>query len=341
MRLLRSLCILLILGLSQSARAVSDAGPFSLILPGPANKQIDKKKNSLDSKTVDKVDAVFAAVFGNDDKKAKLAYGRGYRFMPEFMQFALDLRFRNYEHALTLLPEVSESKEEIEFWNRIIGAKPAKLAGAICEDLKKHPEFPSQPLETETDESVWAAHLIDLGVKLAEAQKPLDRSPTKLDQVLEKLTCQQNDTFPPTWQCEPMTPEVRAEVTNHSFFDNLHNMQRRDIRFVKANYRHHIKLLQYRRYINPVNLYKFHFAIEATNWEGYNSFSRRYKGFARDMRTEDLIGRVMGDLMLDDKKDMAIARRLHSIVYSNPVLALATRIEWDLVNCELPPLPAR
>src|SRR5689334_21784935 len=98
------------------------------------HRPIDLK---LDEKAKSKVNDAFTAVLNNDDKKAKLAYGRGYKFMPELVQFAFDLRFKNFDHALELLPKLDYTSEEKEMWKRILSSKPKSIHKAICDELEK------------------------------------------------------------------------------------------------------------------------------------------------------------------------------------------------------------
>lgn len=94
-------------------------------------------------------------VLGNDDK-GQDGLWRSYRFMPPFMQFAFDVRFRNFDHALTLLPTLNRSPDEKTFWEKILKQKPKNLGQAICEGLVSQDTFPPLTTEPSAEQEAWA-----------------------------------------------------------------------------------------------------------------------------------------------------------------------------------------
>src|SRR5262249_14196536 len=75
----------------------------------------------------ERIRAVFRPLFENDEKKAKVAYGRNHRYLPEDIQFAMDLHFSNFDHALEILPRTIKSQIERDFWEKVVKSRSHDL----------------------------------------------------------------------------------------------------------------------------------------------------------------------------------------------------------------------
>jgi hypothetical protein len=307
---------------SQNAKRTKTTGRTPSTEPSPSKSKGGDSVN-------EKVRTTFAAILTNDDKKAKLAYGRNYRFMPDFIQFAVDLRFKNYDHALQILEKLQITPEEKEFWSKILKAKPARLVPPICEALKS-----SESLSfSESKEQVkWNQEIEEL-VQTLIPEKAKSAPPAELDITLDQLQCKHTGATP---QCEPLTPELQQKLLTDAFFDKLHNMQVRDTHFVKWNYKNYIKVREYRRYVSLSSLHKFFHTIQSTQSDKQIKFLKRFRGIGRDLRPENIVSRVFGDLVVGDEKDTILAEHIESFVQSYPILNLAMGLEFELANCGLP-----
>lgn len=293
------------------------------------------KSSSLDKDLVKKVEGTFTPTLANDDKKAKQSYGRTYRVMPEFMQFAFDMRFKNYDHALGILPKILWTDGERAFWENIVKKRPGQLAKAICENVGPDSPF-SKYMEPSKDEQAWVESLNQLVTEMLpqDASKNIPQTNQSLDQEIAKLNCSKKvaaDLNP----CDPVPADLQPSLFTEDFFDRLHNMQRRDTRFVKENYRHPFKMVKYKRYVKVSNIVKLYNALKATEFAKQNHFLRRIKGVARDVRGESTVDRVMADIVLEDKKDMLIARQLQYLVQRNPTLSFLNHLNYGLALCKL------
>jgi hypothetical protein len=284
----------------------------------------NKSGQPLDPAVVEKVKTTFDAVFNNDDKKAKLLYGRNYKFMPEVVQFALDIRFKNFEHALTVLPNAGESQGETAFWQSIVNEKPTKFAAAVCKKVLAQTDFPTADLSPTQVEVDWNNQL---KVEDTTSEKTL----SELNKGLSVLVCGPDDKA----SCEPLNEVDQKTFFSESYFDKVHNFQRRDTAFVNANYRNAAKITSYKRYITVENIFKIFRAMNATEHSRKDHFLRRIKGIGRDIRIESISARLVGDEILDDTKDLQVAARLRSLINANPILTKAINLDYELASCGL------
>jgi hypothetical protein len=294
----------------------------------------------LDPSIVNKVNATFEAVLNNDEKKAKLLYGRNYKVMPEVVQFALDVRFKNFEHALQILPQTGESSDEMDLWRKILSKKPAHFSQAVCQEMLSDVSFPHGNLEVSQIQSQWNAELKTFAAELRRLNT-IKQADSDLQEKLDQIQCQPSSQVEPLSQssshmtCPGLSSAHRKEFLNEAFFDKLHNMQRRDTAFIRANYRNYINSSTYIRYANLDSIFKLYKAMLATDEPRIAHFLKRVKGVGRDIRPESMGSRVLGDEILNDPKDYAIAQRLNLIIEANPILSFAINLDSDLSTCGL------
>ncbi|MDZ4676623.1 MAG: hypothetical protein SGI74_03855 [Oligoflexia bacterium] len=288
-----------------------------------------KKIKPVESTLAQKVNQTFKSILTNDDKKAKLAYGRNYRHMPDFIQFAVDLRFKNYDHAIILLEKLEITPPEKEFWLKILNTKPARLVSPICEALKADTSLNF----TESQEQVrWNNETDKLIESLISAQAK-NAEPSELDKIIEQINCKHVGE---ALSCEPIEPALREKLLNDVFFDKIHNLQVRDTNFIKWNNKNYIKITEYQRHVTIDSLHKFFHAIQATPYDRQVKFLKRYRGIGRDLRSENIVGRIFGDLVLGDEKDMVLAEHIQSFLQAYPILNLTLGLEFELATCGLP-----
>ena len=302
-----------------------------------ADKKSKEEPSAILSNTdlKQKVDVVFTPILTNDDKKAKLQYGRNYRYLPEVVQFALDLRFKNFEHALLVLSQSGKSYGEVEFWKKIILAKPQKLSATVCEALTADRGLFKEPLAITSEEAEWFEKVIEVRkkfVKEAEAKQTGELS--NLEKQLAELPCEWDGEKSPK-SCESLSVEQQKIFLDDKFYDNLHNMQRRDTRFVQATYKNFVKLAAYKRYVTVSHLLGLYKAVEATEVKRKEHYLKRLGGIGRDIRTENLVAREVGNEMLADKKDAEFLARIKNLMDANPLLGITTGLGAELAGCGL------
>jgi len=120
---------------------------------GPSPEGTAKSTVNIEPATLEKFNSILNPFLAGDEKKAKKAYARSYRVLPEFVQFAFDLRFKNYDHALTVLPKTPWEENEKTFWAKILHGQPASLPKVICNGEKVSPLFP-QKVEPTAEEKL-------------------------------------------------------------------------------------------------------------------------------------------------------------------------------------------
>jgi hypothetical protein len=267
---------------------------------------------------------LFEAIIRNDDKKAKMAYGRAVHVLPEAVQFAVDLRFKNYEHASQILPKLNMTDSQKTFWEGILKQKPPHLAKTLCENLKTS-SFPEMGLKASEEEMAWLRYYDEVSGHLINSENgSKELSPINKD--LSRVSCNERE-------CLPLNDDLRDELLRDSFFDEIHNKRRRDTRFYAANIKSPLKLGQYSPYVLDMSLLKFYKALKATTIEKQMHFLRRFKGIARDMRNDTILSRSIADIILGDDQDLATAKRLGVFLTSQPLIASLTRIEGELPSC--------
>lgn len=275
----------------------------------------------------EKARPLFEAVIKNDDKKAKLAYGRAVRALPELVQLALDLRFKNYEHALTILPKTPLSEDQKDFWGKIIAQKPKKLSQALCQELIARVNFPAPGSKAPEEEVVWLKYFDDVAREVINPEAS-NKEPSELNKELLKITCTEKD-------CGPIPDGIRDELLTDKFFDQIHNMRRRDTLFYANNFRSPLKLGQYRPWVADMGLLKFYKALKGTLYTKQMHFLRRFKGIARDMRADTILSRSIADIIMGDDQDLVMAKRLGTFLTSNSLISAITRIENEIPSCQI------
>jgi len=299
--------------------------------PATESRQIEPAKKStyvLDSGVARKAKPLFEAVVQDDEKKAKLAYGRAVRVLPEIVQLAVDLRLKNYDHASMVLPKTPLTEDQKTFWSEIILKKPKKLERAVCEALVKNQDFPAPGEKSSEEEGECIKYFEDVAKEVVNhSDAPRERS--ELTMSIDRVICTDRE-------CGPILENLRDEILNDKFFDKLHNMRRRDTRFYKGNFMSPQKLWEYRPYVSDIALFKFYKALKNTPYEKQNHFIRRFKGIARDMRSETILSRSIAGIILGDEKDLALAKRLGNFLNLNPLISAVTRIEGVLATCQVP-----
>jgi hypothetical protein len=298
----------------------------------PPAESAKKSSYVIDPVAAEKSKPLLEDIVRNDEKKAKQAYGRAVRVLPEIVQLAVDLRLKNYDHASTALPKTPLMDDQKSFWGGIIQKRPKNLEKAVCEALVANPAFPMAGAKVPDEEAEWLKYFDEVATKIVNPEgTPKEKS--ELTMSVERVICTDRE-------CGPINDNLRDEILTDKFFDNLHNMRRRDTRFYKANYKSPLKIWQYRPYISDMALFKFYKALKNTPYEKQSHFIRRFKGIARDMRAETILSRSIAAIILGDEKDMALARRLGSFLVSNSLISAVTRIEGELATCMVPAAPA-
>jgi len=288
---------------------------------------VKKSTYTIDPLVMGKAKPLFEAIVKNDEKKAKLAYGRAVRALPEIVQIAVDLRLKNYDHAGGILTKTPLSEDEKTFWGEVISKKPKSLETAICKALMIHPNFPSGGQKAPDEEAEWLKYYTEVVANVTPEAVPKERS--DLTKSLDRVICTDRE-------CGPIPENLQEELLTDKFFDDLHNMRRRDTRFYKANYKSPLKLWQYRPLVSDIALFKFYKALKNTTIEKQNHFLRRFRGIARDMRSETILSRSIGAIILGDEKDRALAKRFGNFLTTNSLITALTRIEGEIATCEVP-----
>jgi hypothetical protein len=284
----------------------------------------------LDPAATAKSKPLFEAVIKNDDKKAKLAYGRAVRALPEIVQLAIDLRFKNYDHAATILAKTPLSQEQKDFWQKIIDKKPKKLGVAVCSALVENPNFPPSSDKISAEEESWFSNFESV-VQSVLAEDNVPKVKSSISETLDKIpNC--NGAL-----CTPLTEDIEGQVLTDEFFDNLHNMKRRDTHFWQGNYKSLQKVGEYSPYVTDNELYKFYRTLKASPTPKQDHFLRRFKGIARDMRAETILSRSIADIVLEDQDDKVLAYRLGTFLRNNALISAITRIEGEVPACQLAP----
>jgi len=314
----------------------------SVLSVGPTNQKVNEpptientqgeppKKSTyvIDSVAAEKSKALFEAIVKNDEKKAKLAYGRAVRVLPDIVQLAVDLRLKNYDHGATVLEKTPLTNDQKAFWNGIILKKPRNLEKAVCEALGANSAFPVAGEKVPDEEAEWLKHFDDVATQIVNPNNtPKERS--ELTMSIDRVICTDRE-------CGPINDNLRDEILTDKFFDNLHNMRRRDTRFYKANYKSPLKIWQYVPYVSDMALFKFYKAVKNTSYEKQNHFIRRFKGIARDMRSETILSRSIAAIILGDEQDLALSKRLGNFLTTNSLISAVTRIEGELASCQAP-----
>ena len=319
---------------SQSPLVVQSQPPQIKV---EASSGSQNNSQSIDSKVAAKVGGLFQALVQNDDKRAKLSYGRASRSLPDLVQFAVDLKFHNFQHAKTALAGSTMSPEQKEFWGKVLDKKPTRLSKVICEEFKEASKDSgtgsgdSSTANTEAGnlDSAWASFyqrtVSDLASKDGGKSSPAEKT-------LEQVQCEKEVCTLPQDSSETLLVD--------SFFDNLHNLKRRDTRNVQANYKNAVKLVGIEKDANVTRESLSHFfsALKAaTDNPKQTHFLRRFTGIGRDMRIEDLANRQLGDAFLGDEDDQKMTGTLQKFVSQNKLISAVNRLDYELADCALPP----
>lgn len=323
--------------LGGGAGEVQGSSPQAVYVPPGMSAQKEKEVSEpnsltqLDEKSRGKVDDAFRAIIMNDDKKAKLAYGRSYKFMPEFIQFAFDLRFRNFEHAMELLPKLPYENEERAFWQKIVAKKPISFSKAICEDFK-NAKFKVPALETLPEEMAWSQEYYAVMNELLrkEQSKMKPHGVTPLNAILGKVKFRDGHLKPLA-----LEPEDQKAIYSDEFFDKLRNAQRRDTKYWLDNHKNVLKAWVYQRAYLPLYVYDLYASMTITEHPRKNHFLRRLKGIIKDMRFESLIARSRGNHVIDDKEDAAKLTVVSKFMNRHPFVSVLLYFEPQLSSCGL------
>jgi hypothetical protein len=274
-----------------------------------------------------KAKVLFEAVIRNDDKKAKFSYGRTVRTLPEIVQLAMDLRFKNYDHASSILAKTPLSDEQKDFWGKILAKKPEKLNLAICQELTTSENFPSLGSKAPDEEVVWLKFFDDVAKDLISSEGA-SHEVSELNKKFATVNCNDKD-------CMPIADDLRDDLLSDKFFDDIHNMRRRDSHFFAANFKSPLKLGQYHPLVSDMGLLKFYKALKATPSIKQMHFLRRFKSIARDMRPDTILSRSIGDIILGDDQDLITAKRFGTFLTSNSLISAVTRIENQIPSCQI------
>ncbi len=290
---------------------------------------------SIDSGTREKVFATFTPLFRHDEKKAKMAFGRYYRTMPDTIQFALDLRFKNFEHAIGILPQIKWSVPITLLWKNAL-AKPNRVIKALCDELKEQSNFPADDLKPSPEALAWTKELSAIKIQADSDFKRNNTRPSKLEEQLADFTCETSSPDYRLWKCIPLNEDQINNLFKDNFFNRLHNMQRRDIRTLKEIFRNPVKVSEYKRYISVETIYKFYLAVKATDHQKQSKYLKRFRTVALDMRKENFLGRYLGDLILEDQEDVTVVERLQRFSILFPLISLVIQFDYELAECALP-----
>lgn len=283
---------------------------------------------NLDDKAKTKVNEAFQAVVLNDDKKAKLSYGRSHRFMPEFVQFAFDLRFKNYEHALELLPKTPYTDEEKALWKKVLEMKPKNIQKALCEELTSR-QFAFDQAEPLKEEVAWYADIQDVTDDLFQNQKQIVTKQDVQD-VLTKLSLKDDKG-----NLRALSDEDQKAILNDAFFDLFRNAQRRDTNAWMAYYVTPVKAWNYQRGFNPNLAYDLFASLAITETPKKKHFLHRLKGIIKDMRVETLTLRTLGSKAVGDEDDLKKVDGLLNFKSRYPVTSSFLHLETTLATCGL------
>jgi hypothetical protein len=313
--------------------SIQGAGQEEKQMPAarPVPPKIDTPQPAqLDPNVIDKANSVFEPVLLNDDKKAKMAYGRNHRFLPELLQLAFDLRFKNYEHALEVLPKTPLSEQRKNFWQGVISKKPLKLGKEVCAALAASESYPvASQSDTSSDEVAWIREVDQLLDKVSAGQKAPAPKSDELDKILGDLKCQEGD-------CAPIPQDLRPKILTDEFFDKLHNWKRRDTRFMESLYKNLVQWKLYKPYVNTKNIFRLWKSLKASDDDTRQAhFLHRFVSIGRDMRSESGLDRLIGDKILDDQNDLKFARRINRFNDDNALLTVVTTIDHELAGCNL------
>ncbi|MCC6277029.1 MAG: hypothetical protein IT289_03825 [Oligoflexia bacterium] len=331
------LLMMVVLGCSNASRKpaqASENGEVPARLSGMATiEELKDRSRKLDSKTVERIHQIYTHVFTNNDKKAKLAYGRHHKHIPHRFQFALDLRFKNYDHAEQILKESFETQSERDFFETLVKARGVRVVPPLCEQLlTKDFQMP----EADKNAQAWAAEL-ELVVRSLLSTRAVKSAPSELDKTLDQLECDDENWSIEGGTCSALTGESKKKLMGEAFFDKFRNLHRRDVRFVREAYRDYVKVREYNRYVSVNNMLRFYRAIQATSDDQYlqSKYIRRFKGAGRDMRPENLVSRLIGGVIIEDAKDVARTTRLLRFVQAYPELNVSLGLEFELASCGL------
>ncbi len=327
---------------SSTSSAQSHAAPTSTlnlsyipenIAAAQKSHTADNSKShiQLDEKSRAKVGDAFKAVILDDDKKAKTAFGRSYKFMPEFVQFAFDLRFKNFDHALELLPKLPYSAEEKSFWAGILKKRPIAFAKTLCEQFKAD-KFQMNTPEIMPDELAWSQEYYGVMNSLLkeEQSKATAKAPTPLNITLGKMKFKDQNL-----NSLPLDEASQNIVYNEGFFDGLRNAQRRDTRFWLDSYKNALKAWMYQRGYLPLYVYDLYSSMNITNTPQKDHFMKRLRGIIKDMRVESLLSRNRGDMTIGDEKDLAKVKMISKFMNRYPFVSVLLYFEPSLSGCDL------
>lgn len=274
----------------------------------------------------------------NNVKKTKKLYGRHHRNLDDNVQFALDIRFGNYDHALKILDDQDFDSEEEDFWERILKAKPKNVSKAVCEELASQQKFPEAEVDLgQLRESKWKKVLDDLIWNLASPKRREKQDP-RVKSFVEKLNtleCQDKNS-PETGFCPPLTAEQQEVFLKQEFMDPIRNAQRRSSRIFEAYRKKPVKLIEDPNDYNRFLLVKLDWSIRGTDSKYRNRYLKRLRGIAKDMRKDSVYHRQIGSMILRDYNDVRFMNRVRWLLSSRPVLAVVNGLNLSLPSCKLP-----
>src|SRR5262249_18344229 len=150
--------------------------------------------------------------------------------------------------ALELLPQLGKSQEEVDFWTRVLKKKPKRLGNGICEDLKTQEQFPAHLIDPSSESKAWAHEIENFAWSLVGKEKAqAAHKPCEVDKALSLVSC---NNGPGKNACAPLTEGQQTQLLTDSFFDNLHNMQRRDSKMLARYHANVIELMSYPKYVS-------------------------------------------------------------------------------------------
>ncbi|MBK9293963.1 MAG: hypothetical protein IPM57_05885 [Oligoflexia bacterium] len=315
--------------MADKTTASSNRASYSSLIDSPEGGRgyID-----LDDKSTQRIYDGFRAVISNDDKKAKLAYGRTYKHMPNFLQFAYDLRFRNFERAKEVAERLSYTDFEKTFWKTLVEKKPAVISKYVCDWFKEN-KFGFEKIKPIPKEADWFkeyTYTLESMQKELRSKSPLKK--TELDATFEKYNFLDGKKNPIA-----LSADSQKELLATEFFDKFRNMQRRDTNYYSANFWSAFKVASYGPYFGPNNAWDFYLSLEVTDHPRKSHFLRRLKGIIKDMRENMVMHRLIGSKIIQDEEDYNKALAIAYFINRYPFVSAFLRFDFTLNNCGYSP----
>jgi hypothetical protein len=318
---------------NKSVNSQTKLLPTTLTTTPTETKKTKESKLNLDAKALLRVNEAFRAVIQNDDKKAKLTFGRSYKYMPEFIQFAFDLRFRNFDHAKDLTSKLPYNDDEKTFWQNLISKKPASITKYMCEEFKKT-NFEVPQLPTHELEMPWYQDLQEVMDELySKEMSKTGNKATIADETFSKVKYKNEKG-----EIIPLSIEAQKDLLQDSFFDKVRNAQRKDTLHWLDTYKTPLKAWTYQRLFNPHLAFQFYESLMATTQiEAHKKshFERRMRGIIKDMRVETARMRSIADAVIKDQKDLKISTGIENFLSRYPILTIFLNLESNLAECGL------